>query len=129
MMKKGDFGGARELFKIAMEVDPYNGLYRASAGWAHFCDPKLDPAVGKDRAYALVKEGALLTRKDAMVQLYLGEVLADRGQFEAARDAFEIALQLDPANPGAKRGLAGLPAAEGKKKETKQSALSKLIKR
>lgn len=111
-LQKREFAKARQHFKFALDVEPMNGTFRASLGWAFWSDPSLD-AEGKDRGYALVTEGALLARTDPMVQCWHGSVLRDRGEIERARSVLKTVLELEPGHSGALRELRALEAEHG----------------
>jgi tetratricopeptide (TPR) repeat protein len=80
---------ALELIKRAVKLDPYNGSYLDSLGWAHFKLNQLEPAEASLRIAA-----AQLVR-DSLVQDHFGDVLAAKGRVAEAIDAWRRSLAGD----------------------------------
>jgi tetratricopeptide (TPR) repeat protein len=80
---------ALDLIKRAVKLDPYNGSYLDSLGWAHFKLNQLDLAEASLRIAA----GQLV--RDSVVQDHFGDVLAAKGRFAQAIDAWRRSLSGD----------------------------------
>ncbi len=80
---------ALALIKRAVALDPYNGSYLDSLGWAHFKLNQMDPAE------ASLRTAAEQLVKDSIVQDHFGDVLAARGRFAEAIEAWRRSLSGD----------------------------------
>ena len=82
--------------KRALEVEPYNGAYLDSLGWAYFRQNKLD------QAESYLRRAADQRVRDSAVQEHFGDVLFKLGRYDEAVGAWQRALkgdgeQVDPA--------------------------------
>lgn len=73
-----------ELIKRALEIDPNNGAYLDSLGWAYFKLNRLE------EAETYLKKALDRVRKDPTVHVHLGDVYYKKGQYEEARSAWEL---------------------------------------
>ena len=80
---------AVSLIKRAVDLDPHNGAYLDSLGWAYFKLNQLDLAEPHLRAAA-----AQLPR-DSVVQDHWGDLLAKAGRYAEAVEAWRRALAGD----------------------------------
>ncbi|MXZ71361.1 MAG: tetratricopeptide repeat protein [Acidobacteria bacterium] len=78
-----------ELIARALEVDPHNGSYLDSIGWAYF---KLDQL---DLAEPPLRAAAEQLQRNSVVQDHLGDLMERLGRFEEAIAAWERALNGD----------------------------------
>lgn len=85
---------ALALVQQAVALEPDNGAYVDSLGWAHFQLGRYDEARG------YLERAAKLVGDDATVFEHLGDVYAALGQIEKARAAYERSLALDAENAG-----------------------------
>jgi len=85
----GRLDEAVTLIKRAVALDPHNGAYLDSLGWAYFKQNQLDLAEPHLRAAA-----AQLPR-DSAVQDHWGDLLAKRGRYAEAAEAWRRALAGD----------------------------------
>jgi tetratricopeptide (TPR) repeat protein len=85
----GRLDEAVALLKRAVALDPHNGAYLDSLGWAYFKKNQLDLAEPNLRAAA----GQL--PRDSVVQDHWGDLLAKRGQYADAVEAWRRALNGD----------------------------------
>lgn len=86
---------ALELIDRALTIEPENGYYIDSRGWVLYRMGRRDEALSDlKRASQLVE--------DAVILEHLGDVHLELGDREAARAAYERALELDPGNAGLK---------------------------
>src|SRR5204862_7372959 len=92
------------LAERAVELDPGNGAYVDSLGWAHFQLRQLDQAkLYLERAAGLVPD-------DATICEHLGDVYAALGDTQKARTVYRQALDLGGDNASAlEHRLRGLP--------------------
>lgn len=90
LIRGRDSGGAIQLLRRAIEVDPrYAAAYRELA-WTYLKERALDEAL-------MALEDALhLDGNDARTHLYLGHVLMERGDNAQAQAEFERARLLSP---------------------------------
>jgi tetratricopeptide (TPR) repeat protein len=85
----GRLDEAVALLKRAVSLDPHNGAYLDSLGWAYFKQNQLDLAEPNLRAAA----GQL--PRDSVVQDHWGDLLAKRGKYADAVEAWRRALNGD----------------------------------
>ena len=95
---------AHGLAERAVRLDPGNGAYVDSLGWAHFRLGQLPEArVYLERAVGLIPD-------DATICEHLGDVYAAAGETQKARASYRQALDLGGENAAAvERKLRGLP--------------------
>jgi tetratricopeptide (TPR) repeat protein len=75
--------------KRALEVDPYNGAFLDSLGWAYFRQNQLDLAEEN------LKKAADQRVRDSAIQDHFGDVLFKRGRYQEAASAWQRALDGD----------------------------------
>jgi tetratricopeptide (TPR) repeat protein len=81
---------AAEMLNRAVTLEPGNGAYLDSLGWAYFRQGKLD------LAEKYLNNAAKILPRDATVHEHLGDVLAKRGDTNRALSLYRVALTLDP---------------------------------
>lgn len=81
---------AAEMLTKAVGLEPGNGAYLDSLGWAFFRQGKLELAEKN------LNEAAQLLPRDPTVHEHLGDVLAKRGETTRALSLYRVALTLDP---------------------------------
>jgi tetratricopeptide (TPR) repeat protein len=81
---------AAEILNKAVTLEPGNGAYLDSLGWAYFRQGKLD------LAEKYLNNAAQILPRDATVHEHLGDVLAKRGDTNRALSLYRVALTLDP---------------------------------
>lgn len=81
---------AAEMLNRAVTLEPGNGAYLDSLGWAYFRQGKLD------LAEKYLNNAAQILPRDATVHEHLGDVLAKRGDTNRALSLYRVALTLDP---------------------------------
>jgi tetratricopeptide (TPR) repeat protein len=83
-----------ELVRRALLIEPENGYYIDSLGWAYFKKGMLDEAMQElKRAVALVPD-------DPIIVEHLGDIYFDLKMFREAQEAWERSLQLQPESQG-----------------------------
>jgi tetratricopeptide (TPR) repeat protein len=83
---------ALNLATRAVALDPDNGAYVDSLGWAYF-------RLGRpEQARSYLERAARLEPEDATLQEHLGDVYVALGQTERARQAYQRALELEGEN-------------------------------
>jgi len=75
-----------DLIKKAVDLDPNNGAYLDSLGWAYF---KLNRV---DEAETYLKKALERVRKDPTIHEHLGDVYYHKGQYADAKAAWELSL-------------------------------------
>jgi tetratricopeptide (TPR) repeat protein len=85
-----------QLIKRALEIDPHNGAYLDSLGWAYFRQGRAE------EARAALEQAVREFPRDATVLEHLGDVHAALGDNASARSFWQRALD---AGPEAKEGL------------------------
>lgn len=80
---------AVQLVRRAIALDPDNGAYVDSLGWAYFRQGR------NEEAQLLLERAARLEPEDAVLHEHLGDVYAALGHKARARDAYQRALDLD----------------------------------
>jgi tetratricopeptide (TPR) repeat protein len=81
---------AADMLMKAVSLEPGNGAYLDSLGWAYFRQGKLDLAEKN------LNDAAQILPRDATVHEHLGDVLAKRGDTTRALSLYRVALTLDP---------------------------------
>jgi tetratricopeptide (TPR) repeat protein len=77
------------LVQRALEIDPDNGAYLDTLGWAYYKQNRLE------QAEAPLKAAASQLPSVSVIQDHLGDLLSKRGMFEAAITAWQKALDGD----------------------------------
>lgn len=94
---------AVQLTLRALRLDPDNGAYADSVGWAYFQHGDLN------RAREYLERAAGLIPADATILEHLGDLYVARGEAAKARETYQRALQLNEDNAAAVgRKLQGL---------------------
>jgi tetratricopeptide (TPR) repeat protein len=92
---------ALNLATRAVSLDPDNGAYVDSLGWAYF-------RLGRpEQARSYLERAARLEPEDATLQEHLGDVYVALGQTERARQAYRRAIELGGENAEAVRRKLG----------------------
>jgi len=96
---------AVEMVDRAVALEPDNGAYVDSLGWANF-------RLGNDGiAISLLERASRLLPDDAVIFEHLGDVYVHSGESERARESYRRALELDGENREQVRGkLERLPS-------------------
>jgi len=81
---------AADMLTKAVTLEPDNGAYLDSLGWAYFRQGKLE------LAEKYLNNAAQILPRDATVHEHLGDVLAKRGDTNRALSLYRVALTLDP---------------------------------
>jgi Tfp pilus assembly protein PilF len=89
------------VLQKAVELEPDNGAFLDSLGWALFKKGKMEEA----RKY--LEKAAQKSGSDATILEHLGDVHLAMGNGEKARKAYEKAHEADPEAPGPKKKLEG----------------------
>ena len=95
---------ARTLIEKAVEMDPKNGVFRDSLGWAHFKLGDLDESIAElEKAVEFMPE-------DSAVREHLGEAYLKKGGKFAGKAIleWERSLEIKPNNPSLQQRLADL---------------------
>ena len=101
----GDVEIARQAYRTAAEVDRWNPVTVASSATFELAND------GAQAAATLLEEVVSRMPGDAMLWATLGDAKAALGDKAAAESAYQRALAIDPAQPAAGAGTAGLAAA------------------
>jgi len=92
LMRTGNFKGALEYLRPAVELWPEEPAYQAALGWALFKKLPSQP----DEARTHLERAHALDTQDPQIALRLGSVLKALGESEAAAPLLERARRLDP---------------------------------
>ena len=88
---------ALALVQQAVELEPDNGAFVDSLGWAHF-------QLGQyEEARAFLERAAALVGEDPVVLEHLGDLYVALGRLEQAREVYERALDLEAENAASVR--------------------------
>ena len=85
LLRQGNFKGALEYLRPAVELWPEEATYQSALGWALFKQMPPDPEAARKH----LEEAARLDPDDGQTQLRLGVVLRELGEEEAA-DAADL---------------------------------------
>ena len=89
-----------QLIGKALEIEPENGYFIDSLGWAYYQQGRYPDALRElKRAVEKAKEA------DPVIYDHLGDALAKNGLEEDAVVAWEKSLQLDPTADGIKKKI------------------------
>ena len=94
-----DLDRAIELVQKALLLDPQNGAYLDSLGWAYYKKGMLDEAL------EALSMAAGEMPDDAVIRDHLGDVYAARGQLQEAEGEWQLSLELDPGSRDVKKKL------------------------
>jgi tetratricopeptide (TPR) repeat protein len=92
VMRTGNFTGALEFLRPAVELWPEEPAYQAAYGWALYKQAAPDPKAARGPLETAVE----LSPDDAVTWFRLGVVLRALGEAQAAESAIARARQLDP---------------------------------
>lgn len=81
-----------KLIKRALDIDPTNGAYLDSYGWALFKLGRLE------EAEVQIRKALEAIGNDPVVHEHLGDILAAQGRDGEAREHWQHALEIDPGN-------------------------------
>ena len=81
---------AIELIKKALEIEPDNGAYIDSLGWAFYKKGMVDEALVQ------IEKAANLLKDDPVVRDHLGDIYSKKGLIEKALKEWERSLEIDP---------------------------------
>ncbi len=104
-----DLDEAVRLIQHALEIEPDNGAYIDSLGWAYYKLGKLDEA----RQY--LERAVELIEDDPVVRDHLGEVYFKSGEIEKARIQWKKVLEIDPAHAKAREKLQRTDSSNSRK--------------
>lgn len=85
------FEEALAMIEKAVNLEPLNGSFLDSLGWAHFKLGRLE------KARELIERSLLYSRRNATAHEHLGDVMRDLGRPNEARRHWEKALELSSA--------------------------------
>jgi tetratricopeptide (TPR) repeat protein len=89
LMKQGNFRGALDFLRPAVELWPEDATYQSSLGWALYKAPPSDPIRARehlDRAYALEPRNPEIAHRLSLVLKSLGEVAPAANLMAKARE-------------------------------------------
>jgi len=86
------------LVQQAVDIEPDNGAFIDSLGWAHFQLGQYEEARG------FLERAASLVGDDPVVYEHLGDLYVVLGRLEQAREVYERALDLEADNAAVVRG-------------------------
>ena len=106
LFKEGDFAGAIEKLKAAIEIDPENNEAHYNLGEVYLQQENFAEGI------AATRRAIELNDKDVMAHVNLATGLINQGKQEEALREFDRAIELDPNNALARfnRGLTHLQA-------------------
>jgi tetratricopeptide (TPR) repeat protein len=90
LMAEGNYRDAIEQLSYASDLDPQNGQYRAEL--AH-CRYRFNPQAGGSIAIAELKEALRIDPGAGLAHFYQGEILAEMGMVDEAREALRRAIK------------------------------------
>ena len=77
---------ALRFIQKAVDLDPFNGAYLDSLGWAQF---KLNDLKGAEES---LSKAARIVRNDATIHEHLGDLYEKLGNYEGALQAYRLSL-------------------------------------
>jgi tetratricopeptide (TPR) repeat protein len=88
------------LIQRALELDPDNGAFVDSLGWAYYKLGRLDEAL-----LELQRAVDLVEKEDSTIREHLGDVYFEKGMIPQAAEEWERSLDLDDTNVKLKEKL------------------------
>ena len=88
------------LIQRALELDPDNGAFVDSLGWAYYKLGRLDEAL-----LELQRAVELVEKEDPTIREHLGDVYFEKGMIPQAAEEWERSLDLDDTNVKLKEKL------------------------
>ncbi len=130
LVKKREFGKARELLKLCVNNDPATPEYKATLAWAWFADPGVDRTEAQRMAQPLLQE-ALQSKPSADAHYYMGQLLKEQEKVREATFHFKRATELDRKHREAARELRLITMRDKKAREDKEkpTGWSKIFKK
>jgi tetratricopeptide (TPR) repeat protein len=98
--KEEDYWAARDSFRWSTRLNPRNALY-----WSYYSLSMTKLPGMINEAENAILEAIKLEPKNASYYINLGTIYLKSGKMKRAHSQFEKALQLDPSNERARRGL------------------------
>lgn len=92
MMRAGNWSGAQDFLRPAVQLWPEECAYQSALGWALYKKQPSDPKTARTH----IEKAVALDAQDAVAHFRLGLVLRALGESEAAEAALKRAKQLDP---------------------------------
>jgi tetratricopeptide (TPR) repeat protein len=92
LLRAGNYRGALEFLRPAVQLWPMEAVYQASLGWALFRQNPSDLRAAREH----LEQAVSLDPKLAQAHLQLGQVLKELGESDAANQAIAEAKRLDP---------------------------------
>jgi tetratricopeptide (TPR) repeat protein len=92
LLRMGDFAGALEYLRPAVETWPDEPVYQSALGWALFKQPQSDPEAARTHLTEAIRMGP----EDATAHMRLGMVLRALGEHAEAEKITAIAKRLNP---------------------------------
>ncbi len=93
LLRKGDFRGATEFLRGAVEIWPNEVVYQSAYAWALLKKVPSEPEKAREHLINAID----LDSRDAVAHHRLSVVLRVLGEEDAANDAVALAKQLDPS--------------------------------
>jgi len=87
------------LIKKALSIEPDNGYFVDSLGWAYFKKGLYDEALLN------LKKASLLTQNDPVIFDHLGDAYFMKGNYREAISSWEKSLEIDPHNEQIKKKI------------------------
>ncbi len=103
----------REI-KLAREIDPKSLIISANLGFIHYLAGEYNHAEEAEKNVIRIDPSFV------PAHIYLGQIYAEKKQYEAAVDEFRTALALSPGDPEPQVYLAYVNAISGEKKEAEE---------
>jgi tetratricopeptide (TPR) repeat protein len=92
---------AERLIQKALELEPENGYYIDSLGWAYYQQGRYVEAVRELRRAVELTRG----KEDPVIYDHLGEAYLKAGDEPSALSAWEKSLELDPSNDSVRQKI------------------------
>ncbi|MDJ0852202.1 MAG: DnaJ domain-containing protein [Myxococcota bacterium] len=96
LIRQGNFNGALDFLRPAVELWPEECAYQSALGWALFKKRPSDPIAARE----YLEKASVLDPKDASNLFRLSLVLRELGEVDAADDAARRAEELEPGVGG-----------------------------
>jgi CheY-like chemotaxis protein len=88
LFRRGEFVTAATVFNIAIQLEGESADILAMLGWARHCACPEDPAAGEPE----LRRALVVDPTDEFALTYLGQLMASRGEIDAARQLLREAL-------------------------------------
>jgi len=95
-VRSRDYVNAQKMFEKAVELSPNEPEFYGYLGWTIFCNPELDREEKIQKAKEKISQAIKMNPNMDSSHVFLGKILQDEGNQEAAVGEFKLAVKCNP---------------------------------